>query len=276
MGRLRSRIQWATAQAAFVGYPKSGNTWTRFLVGRYMQLLCGTQQMPLYDSHDWLGRCERAPQGPRMMFTHRPLEWSGQTAGDLTPRNVIAPFRGKKVVLIARYPLDVLVSAWFQQRFRAGKPFTGDLVAFLDNPSFGLQKLLHFHQIWADRCDEVDAFSVLRFEDLISDAAERLKVICNFLDIPVDESRVEKSVDFASFDNMKSLEGSEDGVRYRSSGLNVFATGDKANPDAWHMRRGKVGGYRDYLDPGTARAFEDRISTGMADRFGYKNPPIAA
>lgn len=276
MGWLRSRIQWATAQAAFVGYPKSGNTWTRFLVGRYIQLLCGTERMPLFDSHDWLGRCEKAPCGPSMIFTHRPLEWSGQVSQDLTPRNVVAPFHGKKVILIIRYPLDVLVSAWFQQRLRVGTPYTGDLVAFLGDPSFGLEKLLHFHQVWADRCDEVAAFKVLRYEDLIADTGANLKAICDLLGIPADENRIAESVSYASFENMKTLEGSKDVIRYRSSGLGVFATGDQANPDAWHMRRGKVGGYRDYLDPDTARIFEDKIAAEMASRFGYDIPPVAA
>ena len=276
MGWLRSRIQWATAQAVFVGYPKTGTTWTRFLVGHYIQSLCGIKRMPLYDSYDWLGRCERAPQGPPMIFTHRPLEWSGQTAHDLTPHNVVAPFRGKKVVLITRYPLDALVSAWFAERFQVKNIYVEGLHEFIDDRIFGMEKLLRFHEIWAYRCDEVAAFKVLRYEDLIADTGANLKAVCDFLGIPVDNNLIAETVSYASFENMKTLEGGDHKIRYRSSGLDVFATGDKANPDAWHMRRGKVGGYCGYLDPGTARSFEDKISTGMADRFGYKSPPIAA
>lgn len=265
--------RWTTG-IYFVGYPKTGNTWTRLLLGRYLQQVCDLEEPPLFDSYDAFGRCQRACIGPAMHFTHAPLVWEEQGPDDLDLHVLTGPYRGRPVVLIVRYPLDVLVSLWMQQRYRTEPPYAGDLPAFLADPNFGLEKLLRFYAIWAREQGRSPGLHVLRYEDLTTDTYSTARTLLGFLGIRVDERALDSAVQAASFASMQRLEVSGDGPRYRSTGLSVFATGDRSNPDALHVRRGAVGGYLDYLEQSQARALEARISSGMPSVFGYSVPPL--
>lgn len=258
-----------TTEVYFVGYPKTGNTWTRFMLGRYVQLLAAAGEMPLFDEQDWLGRCVRPPVGPSMHFTHRPLLWEGQTADDLDEGNVVAPFLKKKVVLIARHPLDVLVSHWFQERHQVANATALDLREFIDSPVFGINKYLRFHGLWRDQSPQVDGFHLLRYEDTKLDPEASFRGLLEFLNIEVNNDVLASAIDYASFDNMKQMEASGNVPKYGSSGLKVFATGNASNENSYHVRKGKVGGYRDYLDAAVVRDLQVRIRQELGDWLGY-------
>ena len=258
-----------TTQAYFVGYPKTGNTWARFMLGRYVQLACSLSEIPLFDATDSIGRCERYCVGPSMHFTHHPLTWVDQTAGDLTVGNTVRPFLRKRVVLIVRHPLDAIASNWFQERHRSTQKFDGSLASFLQHPVFGLEKCLRFHRLWAEGAHSVAAFHLLRYEDMRTDPDASFTGLLHFLGITIDAGILGSAIDFAQFDNMKKLESSGRAPQYRSSGLDVFATGDRHNPDAYHVRRGKIGGYADYLDAPAREEFEALVAREMGAFFGY-------
>ena len=63
---------------------------------------------------------------------------------------------------------------------------------------------------------------------------------------------------------------------YGASGYSIFATGPRENPDAYHVREGKIGGYRDHLTPGECAAFQDRITHELAPVYGYGRSAEAA
>ena len=206
-----------------------------------------------------------------MHFTHRPLVWSHQTAADLTFSSVIRPFCRKKVVLITRYPLDALVSSWFQFRYRGKVSYKGDLETFLEDPVLGLEKLITFHNVWAEWQDAVREILLLRYEDMSLDTRSQLQRLLKFLNIEVNLSMVNEAVEYASFNNMKKIEMSGRAPRYKSSGLNVFATGDAKNPNTHHLRRGIVGGYKDHLKSDLWEKYEAQIANKMHSSYGYCN-----
>lgn len=259
-----------TTEAYFIGYPKTGNTWMRFMLGRYIQQICHLPYQPLFDATDWLGRCESFCVGPAIQFTHRPLRWEDQAGADLTWDNVVRPFTGKKVVLIVRHPLDTLVSLWCQQRLRTQHGFQGELESFLADPVFGLEKCFRFHRLWRDQREREEGLYLLRYEDLRARPEESFGTVMNYLEIPLREQDVRQAIEAGDFDNMKKIESSGSGPKYRSSGLDIFATGDRSNPDAYHVRRGKVGGYRDYLDEGLVAELEQRVENEMGEWYGYR------
>ena len=55
---LRKLNHHRTTELYFVGYPKTGNTWVRYMLGQYVQLTCELPELPLFDATDRLGRCE--------------------------------------------------------------------------------------------------------------------------------------------------------------------------------------------------------------------------
>jgi hypothetical protein len=272
--KLRETNARRTVDVFFVGYPKTGNTWLRFMLGSYLQEAHGLAEPPLFDEFDRLGRAKTISNVPGMTFTHEPLEWTSQTAGDLTAANVVERFRGKRVVLLARHPLDALVSMWHQRRTRVEPRYEGDIVSFVDSPVYGLEKLLRFYELWEQAYQPGFPILVVRYEDLRQDPAGQLERVLDFIGAaPAEPAAVGAAVERASFSRMQALERSGGAPRYASSGLGIFATGDPSDPNAFHVRRGEIGGYRDEVPPNVLPGYERRVAAAMGGRYGYDAPP---
>jgi Sulfotransferase domain len=266
---LRKLNRHRTAELYFVGYPKTGNTWMVYMLGRYVQLLCDLTELPLFDTTDYLGRCERLCVGPTMQFTHRPLLWHDQRAIDLNYGKVIRPFKEKRVVLLIRHPLDTLVSLWMYRQHRRVWNYTGELGTFLEDPVWGVEKYFRFYSLWYEHRDRVKDVLLLRYEDMRSDPHATFARLLQFLAIPQQERQLHQAVADADFENMKKVEQSGEAPRFRSSGYSIFGAADRNNPDAFHVRRGKVGGFRDYLEDKDADRLLDLINRRLPDFFGY-------
>ncbi len=262
-----------TTEVYFIGYPKTGNTWSRFVLGKYLQLKCNLPCMPLFDSYDFLGRCKKHCLGPSMHFTHSPLVWANQSAADLGFHNVIKPFLSKKVVLIIRDPLDTLVSLWFDEKYRQKDRYNiENLADFIDNPDFSLEKLSRFYKLWHESFHKVRGFHLLRYEAMKEDAVGQLKDLLRFLEIDLDEAILEEAVMASSFEKMQHMEKSGEDLK-NSSGYYVFGSGDRKDVRSYKVRRGKVGGYVDYLTPEEISRLFSRIARAEVAWFsGYLKP----
>ncbi len=281
--RIFRKLWWAnlhrTMEVAVVAYPKAGSTWLRYLLGRYLQTRCRREEVYLFDGADRFGRCDRACEGPSMHFTHQPLVWAGQTAADLHHRNVIRPFARKRVILLARYPLDALISHWFQVRASAkhdGRELDLDLVGFITDPVWGLEKLIAFYNLWIRHSRDAREILLVRYEDLRSNTHAELERVLTFLRVGLDDRAMQRAISDASFESMQRLEASGGGPRYRLSGISIFAGyEDPADLSSLHVRRGKVGGFRDYLSGPDCARFERRIAAELDPRLGYSASGVA-
>ncbi|WP_337996701.1 sulfotransferase domain-containing protein [Oleispirillum naphthae] len=251
-----------------VGYPKTGNTWTRIMFGRYVRSVYDLVEMPLFDPVEMAEMRAAGYAGPLGEFTHHPLTWKTQRARDLSAENVVAPFRGRRVVFLTRHPLDTLVSAFMQARFKvAASPYPGDLADFIADPVYGLEKLIRFHEIWAEHHGETADFLLWRYEDVRTDPAGQMRRLLAFLGIPLDETALADAVDFASFDNLKAVETSGTRLVYKSSGFNAFGDGPRDDPNAFLVRKGRIKGYKDELDAACVARLEDTIRSTMPKMF---------
>jgi hypothetical protein len=266
---LRKLNRHRTTDLYFVGFPKTGNTWMVYMLGRYVQLLCGLSDLPLFDTTDNMGRCQRFCVGPSMQFTHRPLLWHNQRAADLDYGKVIRPFEDKRVVLLIRHPLDTLVSLWMYRQHRSVWNYTGDLTNFLEDPVWGIEKYFRFYTLWYEHHSQVKDFLLLRYEDMRADPHAAFARLLQFLSIPQREHELHQAVADSDFERMKKVEQSGDAPRFRSSGYSIFGSADRKNPDAFHVRRGKVGGFRDYLQEQDADRLLASINRGLPAFFGY-------
>ena len=208
---LRKLNQHRTTELYFVGYPKTGNTWIRYMLGRYVQLMCDLPVSPLFDATNRWGHCEKFCVGPAMQFTHRPLVWGNQQASDLTYENVIRPFLEKRIVLLVRHPLDTLVSHWMQRRHRYKGDYTGRMIEFIDDPVWGLEKYLRFYTLWFDHRHVAKDFVLIRYEDMRAKPLQVFTHLLGYLDIPREDEAIKSAVAFADFDSMKKIETTADG-----------------------------------------------------------------
>ncbi|AKR57793.1 hypothetical protein XM25_18795 [Devosia sp. H5989] len=252
-----------------VGYPKTGNTWIRILLGRYVQLLYGLQDMPLFDQAEMHDLQTGGYQGPTGLFTHSPLTWVSQQASDLDHASVIAPFSGKRVLLLVRHPLDTLVSSFMHSKHKVSPPYGGTIEEFVSDSVHGLTKLFRFYQLWADHINEAECLLLVRYEDTHANPVAQLRRLAIFVGADVDEALLIEAAAYASFDNLKQLETEGTRFVYKSSGFNAFGDGRRDVPDAYHVRKGQVAGYSSELPAEVVDALEARVLDEMPHLYGY-------
>ena len=232
---------------AIVSWGKSGRTWLRLMISRYYQLKYNLPEGKFLEFDNFYSENHEIP---RLFFTH------GNYLRDYTGNaDNKSDFYGKKVVLLVRDPRDVAVSQYFQwkHRMRRGKLFLNDYPSrdsdisvfdFVAREEVGIRRIIEFFNGWANEMPRLRDIMVVRYEDMRANPDRVLKNIVDFIGTPGTKAQVKEAVAFAAYDNMKKL---EEGKSFSSSGRRLLP-GDKKNPDSFKVRRGKVGGYRDYFD----------------------------
>ncbi len=273
------------ADAVIFSVPKSGRTWLRVLIEAYRTggipeqfvLQAGPRQLP----------------PPEVHFTHE--AWMHRMTRSLRQyllRDQLLPDEllvDKAVVLLARDPRDIMVSLYFQEarraqtfaheRERQQRPvvraldrafvrlsgrdfFHGSMAEFLRSPRFGVSAVVTTMNGWLHRFARLPRFRLVRYEDLRADTVGQFRDLLHFLGVrQVDEEVLARAVAFGSFENMRRLEESG---RYGEA----LRAADPADPESYKVRRGKIGGYVDYLSPDDT-AWLDTELAGLDASFGY-------
>ncbi len=269
--KTREDIHPALQEYYVVGYPKSGTTWLRVMLGKYVQLFTGRDEklpLPLFDQFEYID-----PRVPLIQFTHGNLEWTYQTAADLTMENTVSCWRHTNVMLLVRNIPDVLVSLFWQAKTQATPPYQGDISEYIRNPVQGVEKAVAFLQLWEAGRLSIPKLMLMRYEDLRFKPAEEFCRLLEFFQIPIREDYIGQAVAFSDFKNMRKLEMDNRHTRtlvYSSSGLPIFATGDTASTqEAFHVRKGQVGGYHEYLSEADVRFLRDTMQGRIPAWYGY-------
>ena len=234
--RLRALAR--DADAFLVSFPKSGRTWFRFILSNYFnQTLSLGENVSLHSTFKILPNFAldesrgigafafnmKRPGLPLILVSHL-----GHSA-DL--------FRAKPVVFMVRDPRDVLVSAYFHAT-RHKHRFEGDLDSFLRDPHHGLPILSRYLNGWAAGMRRRPNF-IMSYEGLQADPIAQSSATLRFLGCTVDAAAVADAVGASRFDAMRELELAE--------GLPDHDY-DRSEAESLRMRRGKAGGFVDYLN----------------------------
>ncbi len=274
-GSFRRLFRPPPMAAKFISYPKTGNTWVRLLLGRYFQLLWSLDELLLLEETEREKAIFAVHGVPTVDLSHGVLEWMTQTASDLTYDQVVRPYVNIPVIVLTRHPLDTLLSKYMQVKYRSGHEGKDHIVTFadlVDEPVMGLDKFIRFHNLWVGK----RRLCIARYEDLRADTEKECVRVLEFIGGPVDRGVLRQAIDYASFDNMKAMERDNRAPCYKTSGYDIFATGDRNNPNAYHVREGRIGGYREHLTPGECAAFLERIARELSPVYGYREAAGAA
>ncbi len=272
---LRGRQQakkLARADAVVVSYGKAGRTWLRVMLSGYFQRRYGVPTRSLLGFDNFHRRNTAIP---RVFFTH-----DNYIADYTGHRGSKRDFYGKRVVLLVRSPQDTAVSQYFQwkHRMRPGKKRLNDypehgaevsIVDFVMRPGAGVPKIIEFMNLWAAEAPRIRELLLVRYEDMRADSAAQLQRIVAFLGEPIDDDAIRAAVDFASVENMRSMEQRK---TFWLSGRRM-APRDASNPDSFKVRRAKVGGYRDYFDDEQAARIDEQVRSKLSPFFGYGDAP---
>jgi alcohol sulfotransferase len=245
--KIGRRIQMAraaaTADAFLASYPKSGRTWFRFILSHYFAQVTARSSdqadgtidlfsmfgiVPNFDLDPARGvpafryQMQR-PQLPLILVTHHHYKRS--------------LFLGRPVIFMVRDPRDVMVSAFFHAT-RHKHRFSGTVDAFIADKGQGLPALINYLNGWAEGLQNRES-AVLSYEELSRDTVGASARIIEFLGYTPAEEALRMAVAAADFGAMRELE--------LQGGLPAHDY-DRADTESLRMRRGRVGGFENYLN----------------------------
>lgn len=234
-----------------LSFPKSGNTWTRFLIANLIypetpadfsninRLIPDPEAMSKRD----LAKMPR----PRIIKSHQYFD----------PRY-------PRIIFIVRDPRDVLLSTYHFQRKRRViddhyplKEYAGQFIAGKTSPygSWGDNVAS-----WLVTRQGRPGFLLLRYEDMLEDAARELNKVAAFLQIPPDAERIATAVRRSAADEMRKLEKSQ---------AHLWSTTKSTRQDVPFVRAAKAGGWRTELPEEAALQLEAAWGHLMA-HLGYE------
>lgn len=242
-----------------VSYPGSGRTWLGLMVGKAIDLHFGlnlTSGKALLEGRFWLNPKVNVSE---FHFVHADRPYL-KAVSEYRPQPE-PKYRGADVVFLARDPRDIIVSMFFKftRRWEVIKvpQFTGTLSEFMRHEKYGIKGIVAYYNLWSSNTGP----PLIRYEDMHQCAEGNVEWLLSLMGIEPSLGTLKKAVEFASFDNMWKLE-SENYNKW----LREVKHGD---PESRRVRRGKVGGYVDYMTPDDI-AFANEAMEELDPYYGYR------
>jgi hypothetical protein len=244
--------------------PKSGRTWIRTFLCAYLCRRYGlefTLQPGRYDHPDF----------PRVIFSHDRFEhrtkgnwWDRFRGKYLVPKREL---RRARIVLLVRDPRDCFVSLYLQMTRRdpgADPALKQKSVSeLLRDHRFGIRGIVRVMNDWLDEFSVRKDFTMIRYEALRASPAEHFRNLLAVVgETTLDTSIFQEALEFSRFENMQKLEAA--GV-FDSK---ILHPGDVRDPESFKVRRGKVGGYQEYLSAEDEQYAADALRR-LDPSFGY-------
>lgn len=255
------------AHYLLVSYPKCGRTWIRMMLGRAIKIHFSIEGVPDFKLHRMRHSDPRAP-AIHVLHEGDPLRKRPEELR-LNPSR----YRDKGVILLVRDPRDVVVSAYFQRKFRdplrGFEPYQGTLPDYLREPVGSIDTIIRYYNLWNEAVARAQtSLLTTRYEDVREDPAGELRRLLAFVGLPdLPQATIREAVEFASFKNMRRIEESEE------VDSNVLRPAIKGDPRTYKTRAGKVGGFREHLTPAEIAWLDEKLRRELDPVFGY--PPSA-
>jgi hypothetical protein len=180
-----------------LSYPKSGNTWTRFLVAN----LVYPQKHPDFSNINWIipdpealsKRTLEKLSRPRILKSHQYFD----------PRY-------RRMIYIVRDPRDVALSQYYFHIKRRLIDETCPIEQFVKRFVAGETSIYGSWgenvASWLTTRYNTPDFLLLRYEDMIADTHRELAKVAHFLEIGADAERIAAAVEQSSAERMRELE----------------------------------------------------------------------
>jgi hypothetical protein len=201
--RIERDITIFSDDVFLTSYPRSGNTWMRFLAGNLVY-----QNEPV----TFLNLERLVPD----MYIHSDRELRNLPRPRLIKSHECFDPRYKKVVYIVRDPRDVAVSNYHWElkkgSFRDGFPLEEFIPRWMDGhywPRLG--NWADHVTSWLSTRRNQEGFLLLRYEDLMQDTLHELARLARWLSIEATQERLQRAAELSSADRMRQLESREGG-----------------------------------------------------------------
>jgi hypothetical protein len=263
LGRTRMALNYALGRQAMakgvtsfdddvwiVSYPKSGNTWTRFLIAN---LVAGGQTV------DWSNIERIVPdiylnRDPHLNRLSRPRYLKSHEAYRPDYR---------RVVFIVRDPRDIAVSYYHFVRKASMQAADVTMDEFMP---FFLAGQIDPYGSWGENVGSwlgarrgTSDFLVLRYEDMLENTEAELARVVEMLHLPANNGQVRRAVENSTADRMRELEQSQRGQHKLLK---------RSRQDIPFVRKARSGQWQTDLPPEAARQIEGAWAVQMRE-LGY-------
>ena len=227
------RAKTLQANSIFVSFCKSGRTWCRYFLAKYLEGQGENFESKLDFPTD-------------IFFTHNFFDIHYDN--ELKPKIYFPDImHDKKTIVLVRDPRDVAVSYFYQiTRRQKMNVHDQDLESFLLSPKFGIERHSQFVIKLLDFANDKnkDNKLILLYENIVNDSITEFRKFIRFIFDSCDENLLKKAVRDSKFSNMRSYE------IYLSSTdkkKNYFGSDTYSNDNFLKTRKGKVGSYKEEL-----------------------------
>jgi hypothetical protein len=235
-----------------VSYPRSGNTWLRFLVGNLIH-----PETPVT-----FANIEAVVPS---IYVHRDVKLRALARPRVLKSHEAFFGRYRKVIYIVRDPRDIAVSYYhYQLKYKQLSPGVS-LEEFV--PLFIVDNFEGLYGPWGDHVmswlamrDTRDAFLLLRYEDVMENPERELAKVGTFLGIPPAPERVRQAVERSSASRMSSLEKEQS---------RQWVSTKKSRQDIPFVRAAGSGQYKSALSKESVRQIESAWGAVMLS-LGYE------
>ena len=251
-------------EVVILSAPKSGRTWIRTFLCAYLCRRHGlefTLQPGRYDH----------PEFPRIIFSHDRFEHRTKgNHGDRVRGKYLVPrreLRRAKIILLVRDPRDCFVSLYLQMTRRDPSAEAAlkrkSASELLRDKRFGIRGIVRAMNDWLDEFSGRKDFTIVRYEAMLAHLqpsifetclpwSAKQRWICRFF---------RRRLSFLVSRTCKNWKQPE--FLIRKSCIRVIGY-----PESFKVRRGKEGGYREYLSPEDLEYAADALRD-LDPKFGY-------
>lgn len=223
-------------------FPKSGRTWLRYLLANYLNLKFRLgltvdfktlfQLIPnddvdeekgfgIYDYFD-------DKRFPLILASHDVY--------------IEEKFGRRKIIFLIRSVLDTVVSNYFQHSrvFSSDLSWKGTIREFIRSKK-GVVSFCAYLNSWSDFLEGNHSALILSYENLHHDLWGTTKRVLELMGVPIEEQTLAHAIELSSFEAMKETEK-------KTKIPGAYFNFSPSDGESARVRKGKVGGYRDYLD----------------------------
>jgi hypothetical protein len=237
-----------------VSYPRSGSTWTRFLVGNLLSInepiTFANIESRLPSIYICTDRQLRRVARPRLLTSHEAFDPVYKTTIYVVrdPRDVAVSFYHyaiKNRHIPDDYPMDKFVSRY---------------VAAEVGPLYDRWGSWADHVMsWVAMRQGHNGFLLLRYEDMVEAPERELAKVAALLKLDITPERLSRAVELSSADRMRRLEKEQHGVWTQTSNTRA---------DKPFVRAAASGGWREALSSAAVAEIEQTWGAAMQS-FGY-------
>jgi len=187
-----------------VSYPKSGNTWMRYLMA--YAIWPELTDIDLVEMASYVPSFRLENDANKMLDAKSPCnQLKHRIIKEHTAYNSAAKKHIKRAIYLVRDGRDAIVSYWHfcNQRDQSSIPLS-EFIELSAKPE-------HSNGAWKEHVigwinADLDAKLIIRYEDLLQNPEKCLRSALDFSEIEVSDAVIKQAVSRASFDSMKKLE----------------------------------------------------------------------